>query len=151
MAKEAKNLAKFSVPYRDGMENENGYINHKPFSTKTFPDEKEFAFFKFSTDGVSVNDEKALIVGRLALARAQVVKENMGLLKVKYGLGGITNEDKAVLRGMLDITSDIDVIMAALAKGNRSVLKAMSAEQISDLIANLEDEEDDDDISAGAA
>lgn len=142
MAKESKNTAKFSVPFRGGMETEKGYLKHKPATAKTYPDEKEFAFFSFTTEGIEVDDVKALESGRLALARAKVVKDEMGYLKGKYGIGGITQEDKAVLRGMLDITSDIDVIVAALQKGNRPVLKAMSADQIADLIDSLDEEEE---------
>ena len=150
MAKEAKSTAKFSVPYRAGMEAENGYLKHKPSTAKTFPDEKEFAFFQFSTDDITVDDKKALEVGRLALARAAVVKDQLGFLKGKYGIGGITQEDKAVLRGMLDITSDLDVIMLALQKGGRAVLRAMSKEQIQDLIDGLDDEEEEEPEAGGA-
>lgn len=113
----------FSLPYRPGMELEPGFVNKGTAVSKTFPDDKEFAKFKFPLDtSKPVDQAKALEVGTKVILQNEQRANLIGQYAKKYSIvapgiaGGITQTEKKLISAMWELTQDVKKIQAAMKK-----------------------------------
>jgi hypothetical protein len=120
MADEKINVVRFSLPYREGMENENGYKGKTETTSKTFPGETVFGAFEFPLDNsIEVAEADALATGYKVLRQN---KQRAGLISTyagKYSIsapgvtGGITKTDLKLIDAMLAVTNNVNKIVQA--------------------------------------
>ena len=119
----------FSLPYREGMEAQPGFVSKGEGTSKTFPDEKTFAKFKFALDNtIPVAEKDALEAGYKVLRQNKQRSMLIGEYAKKYGIvapgmaGGVTATDKKLIGAMLEITTNYAKIAAAFLKKTGKVI-----------------------------
>lgn len=129
----------FSLPYREGMETQPGFVSKGEATSKTFPDEKVFAKFKFPLDNtIEVKEKDALEAGYRVLRQNKQRSLLIGEYAKKYGIvapgmaGGITATDKRLISAMLEITTNYAKIAAAFVKKTG---KQITAEEVAEIAA----------------
>lgn len=139
MSEEKVQSVNFSLPYREGMEAQPGFVSKGEATSKTFPDEKVFAKFKFALDNtIPVEEKDALEAGYKVLRQNKQRSLLIGQYAKKYGIvapgmaGGITATDKKLIGAMLEITTNHAKIAAAFAKKTG---KAITVEEVQEIAA----------------
>ena len=113
---------KFSLPYRQGMEKENGYTGKVTLTSKTWPGEKEFARFEIEVDHtIPVSDEDALETGRKVLRQNKTRAKSLNHLATKYGVNAtgsatLTAQDRKILALLEEVSGSREKAKSAFLK-----------------------------------
>lgn len=94
---------KFSLPYREGMEKEPGFVEMKEGAQKGHPGETKFAYFafeqEFNREQVKKTDEELIALAASTLFENAVRSKTLGTYAGKYGIqvagaeGGVGKND----------------------------------------------------------
>jgi hypothetical protein len=149
MSEEKQELAKFSLPYREGMELEAGYVDTYLASYKTYQSEPKdekglsrFVHFAFSVDdSIIIDDKKALEHGRKVLRRNATAVVQLAIVGKKYGIAtagtskgatALTDNDKESLKGFFELSTNYKKIQVCVQKHPKmgAFAKTLTAEEL---------------------
>jgi hypothetical protein len=140
---------KFSLPYREGMETEPGFVEKREASQKGHEGEKVFAFYAFKetftreevkkTDAKLIEAQCATLVAnsrRIPKLAAYAKKYN---IEVSASGGKLTDRDKEILKSLFELSNNYVKIHAAIGKNPKmsAFVRAFSVDEIKALATEL--------------
>jgi hypothetical protein len=133
---------KFSLPYREGMESEPGFVEKKEAKQKGHENETTFAFFafteSFNRESIKKTDAELIQAMCEVLAANQKRVPKLASYAKKYGIeiaggtGSITTTDKKIIAAMGELSTNFQKIAAAFTKRTG---KQISVEEIQEILA----------------